>query len=412
MTTISFKFTFFPVGQGLFASGALRPRSRGQSAFRWVYDCGTSSNESLVVGAIEKFAPKANSPTALDLVMISHFDKDHISGVAELLARTRVRILLLPYVSLAERLLIAFADGVDTQDDRLGLYLDPVAYFRGIEGAQIDEIVFVPASGDGDPPAAEGGGEPPPEGRDPWSMAIDYADRLPDDQALELEKWTRDFGSVRFMRTDGRIRIANVWEFVPYNDCGLASLVTRGFVSQVERSRERLNGNDKQARIAELGKLRGIYDRTFGKSALKRNLISLFVYGAPVAGWNCAECGHFYWPGCCWWSRFDDCAASAILYSGDGYLDTPKRLNSLIKALGRERVERLHVLQVMHHGAKGNWHDGVAAALSPEISIFSSDPDHAGLGHPHAPVLRDFWTRMPIQVDRQRGFAVHGKLTR
>ena len=61
---------------------------------------------------------------------------------------------------------------------------------------------------------------------------------------------------------------------------------------------------------------------------------------------------------------------------------------------------------MMHHGAEPNWHKGVAAAFSPIFSVFCSDPMHRKLGHPHAPVLRDFWPYGPTQVDKVDGFTV------
>ena len=64
----------------------------------------------------------------------------------------------------------------------------------------------------------------------------------------------------------------------------------------------------------------------------------------------------------------------------------------------------------MHHGAEGNWHEGVAAALAPAASLFSSDPANKKLGHPHAPVLRDFWPYCPVQVDGTNTFRLHAIL--
>lgn len=56
----------------------------------------------------------------------------------------------------------------------------------------------------------------------------------------------------------------------------------------------------------------------------------------------------------------------------------------------------------MHHGAKGCWHIGVAAALKPSISVFSSDPYHKSYGHPHAEVVGIFLPFSPVQVDKER----------
>ena len=63
-------------------------------------------------------------------------------------------------------------------------------------------------------------------------------------------------------------------------------------------------------------------------------------------------------------------------------------------------MESVHVLQVMHHGSRSNWFPGIAAKISPQYSVFCSDPTHRGYKHPHAEVLRDFWGFGPVQVDK------------
>lgn len=64
----------------------------------------------------------------------------------------------------------------------------------------------------------------------------------------------------------------------------------------------------------------------------------------------------------------------------------------------------------MHHGAKPQWHAGIAAKLNPTASIFSSDPAHEVYKHPRPEVLRDFWPYHPIQVDNVTGFHLFGYL--
>ena len=70
---------------------------------------------------------------------------------------------------------------------------------------------------------------------------------------------------------------------------------------------------------------------------------------------------------------------------------------------------RCGVFQVMHHGAKGNWHRGVGKAVRPVFSVFSSDPGRK-LGHPHKPVALDFKPYGPTQVNQSGRFTVFGDL--
>jgi glyoxylase-like metal-dependent hydrolase (beta-lactamase superfamily II) len=83
---IDARYTFHPVGQGLFSSG--EARFGKTPPLRWVYDCGTGSSPWLLRGAIEALlaplAPAAADRRQLSLVALSHFDNDHISGLVEL----------------------------------------------------------------------------------------------------------------------------------------------------------------------------------------------------------------------------------------------------------------------------------------------------------------------------------------
>lgn len=406
----SFTYRFFPVGQGLFAYGRLGQCIGGNASFfRWVYDCGTVSSQNLIDQALDQI-DQSDAKLELALVAISHFDKDHVSGLTKLLTRFRIRRLLLPYMSLAKRLLLAFADGVDTQDDRFRLYLDPIRYFRGIDGAEIDEIILVPATGNAESPPLEGGGGRPPEDtEEPWPVDIDEERPPEGDQREEVEAWEGEGLKVRFLRPGGRINIAGIWEFVPYNDADLDLRVTVLFRKAVEQQRAKLLKwtNGDQVRHDALHELRVIYDQTFGASAYCRNLISLFLYAGPANETFAQFCEIRSFGSHSWYSHFVHERAS-ILYSGDGYLDTPKRLLKLKRFLGASRISRLSIFQVMHHGAEANWHSSVAKELNPDFSVFSSDPDHMKLRHPHAPVLRDFWTRRPMQVDRSSECAFCG----
>jgi beta-lactamase superfamily II metal-dependent hydrolase len=78
------------------------------------------------------------------------------------------------------------------------------------------------------------------------------------------------------------------------------------------------------------------------------------------------------------------------------------------KITGTRRIFWIGVFQVMHHGAEGNWHQGVAKSISPIFSVFSSDPERRRWKHPHASVLRDFWAYRAVQIDKVSGFSIDG----
>ncbi|WP_143106771.1 hypothetical protein [Neomoorella thermoacetica] len=101
---IDCEFQFHNVGQGLFYTGSI-------GDFRFIYDCGSLpmawahkavSNylDALTVDN-EKVKPVIN------LLVLSHLDLDHVSGIDNLLCNTEIKIALIPYTSPLERLLLA-----------------------------------------------------------------------------------------------------------------------------------------------------------------------------------------------------------------------------------------------------------------------------------------------------------------
>ncbi|MGG3889489.1 MBL fold metallo-hydrolase [Metabacillus fastidiosus] len=136
MTVIQGYFKFRNVGQGLFYTGMIRD-------FNFVYDCGvengTDKDSDLVISAAKKFRkevdnyrsihklPVSKNPV-LDLLVISHFDWDHISGLKELLTQFNVDTVIIPYVMPIKRLEVA-SRSFDKSGEHLIFLKDPVAYF-------------------------------------------------------------------------------------------------------------------------------------------------------------------------------------------------------------------------------------------------------------------------------------------
>ncbi|MBU2942930.1 MBL fold metallo-hydrolase [Shimia thalassica] len=422
MTEIRAVHKFFPVGQGLFSAGSIEfwpplPRRRRQiniegyerpspqPPFHWVYDCGSSTAKRLVANAIADLKGDCGS-SRIDLLTISHFHNDHISGVVELLDTIGAKTVMLPWAPLWHRLLIGFDQGLRADDAEMLFFVDPVQYLIQEAGDGFEQVLFVmPSDGDGPPFSTEPTFEPePPEDLDGADKVSGPGDTVPYGD-LDL---TYDHGDrrVRSLRSGQAIPVFGVWEFIPYNDPDTRPSDPTGFEAKVTPHREALlSGNDNE-RKAALKSLRSLYEGTFGKTAM--NDVSLTLYGGAIGTWR----GHRYCD-CRLHHLFDYCdcwqeheTKAAILLTGDGNLSSVAKWTALERYLDRRRAVRTSVFQVPHHGARANWHDGLAAVASPVMSVFSSDPNHS-YGHPHAEVLRDFWNHRPIQVDQHSGFVLH-----
>lgn len=423
---------FHSVGQGLFSSGMLvEPGVRHQPAYRWVYDCGTCSQKHHLNSAISSVEMQhgraVSGKPVLDLVVVSHFDHDHISGLVSLLSKFHVRDLLLPYLPLWQRLTIAASEAASTGSALTRFLINPAEFVARLPETRVERILF----------ATSGGQAAGPRDRGPDGPARQLPERVPDQPNDEISGWraeTRtteipDFGwdadeeacldlardvakrrdtSVEYLSPGAAIDVAGLWEFVPYNDAEFAPLATNSFRKTVSSLRDDLlQDKDTLARDNALNKIKATYDSTFKKTSERRNIISLFLYSGPtVRGSTCATL-HSTHTG--EWVRHT-CAASlpraltrdgfgAVLYTGDGFIDTTQRFDRLRSYLGPTRVDRVDVLQVMHHGSRNNWHEKLASKFDPMFSVFCSDPSHKKFGHPHQEVLRDFWTYSPLQVD-------------
>lgn len=426
---IGVEYYFHPVGQGLFSSGTLgnfrngdwMGREAEDVKFEWVYDCGTTSSDEFLDAAIQRFVSRRSGELRkLGLLALSHFDRDHISGVVRLLRETEVDVLLLPYVPLGNRLVLALAAGVDLQDPLMRFFINPVAYLREADIRGIDRIVFVQgnsSSGDEgrDVPVSDQPRQPE-QPEEEFRLEFDHQP-ISD---VEPELSVGGSSAVLLLRQGSALRISLLWEFLPHNDFGQSSVPAGTFVADVTSIAEMLRtATGDEEREAALNKLKARYDEQFGSGSKQRNIISLFLYAGPVhvSRWYEGRVNH--WGACreviefsCWTSvdmvrSSGKGAFCSILYTGDGYLNTKARMTALKRSLGARRFAKIAVCQVMHHGARGNWRPGVAAIIAPVFSVFSSDPSAKKPGHPHAEVLRDFWCYGPVQVSKDSSAQFH-----
>ncbi|MPR05338.1 hypothetical protein F0169_26650 [Pseudomonas sp. MAFF 212408] len=371
----------------------------------------------------------------LDLVVISHFDRDHISGIIRLLERFDVGDLLLPYVPLWKRLAIAFQLNERPRSSLTRFLLDPIEFISRLSGSSVKRILYTLSA---EPPldgaVSEARGPVSPDGArvtettrpsphdqteegEGTNLNIRIQKHVFSDSDITQEKLvdSEDLNrhsvsgiEVEYLAVGSALVVANRWEFVPYNDAKLASLATAAFRKEVERLRnDLLLTSERRVREQAFQDLKNYYDITLGRSNESRNVISLFMYAGPMSS-SLDRCrsrsyveisteGGRYLRNCL---GIED-RWGGVLYTGDGYIDNDRRLLSLQSYLTSNRFSRIYILQVMHHGAEDNWYKNLAKKIKPSFSVFSSDPGHGGYKHPHAAVLRDFWPYGPLQVNKQ-----------
>ena len=411
---LEMKHTFQPVGQGLFYNGVVTFPNR--RSYRWVYDCGTHSEKALVQREVARVVPEGR----LDLLILSHFDADHVNGVADLVTAVGANTLMLPYMPLWNRLLLAFDQGLDPTDPITIFYINPAAYLASLEGEAPQRVIFVPRS-DGGEPRPRGDDEPldAPVGEDS-ERATDEFETV---STREAQRMADDFNAMaeaaqgidlKMLRRGGSIKVRGLWEFVPYNDPKAAPSNKPAFEKAVSAKATDLlaaPGSDKAAKI--IHDLKVAYDRYIGQR--NRNRGSLFVYSGPIHDWPQRKFHAWRWAA----------SSEAVLYeifghlgkkcgimlTGDGTLENDNDFNHFTRWFQLGRMSRIAVLQVMHHGAENNTRPGRAVQIDPHIAVFSSDPSRKRPGHPHKKVVKDFSAYNPCLADQHAGVTVITRFT-
>lgn len=258
----------------------------------------------------------------------------------------------------------------------------------------------MPSDGEGPPPATE-----VPPSFEPLGPFGESLKDKEDCDKFELPRDTLARGrtiTVSGLAPGRSLAVYGVWEFVPYNDPTTAPAVPHQFLIEVEAARDQLLHGDEEEREQALHELKETYRRQFGRKS--QNDVSLMLFGAPVGHWS-YRAGWYGIPFRRWpphvWRGVDLCSAS-ILFTGDGNFSSPPAWLRIESYLGNPRLNDLGIFQVPHHGSRKNWHDGLANAVSARVNVICSHPT-GSYGHPHAEVLRDFWSFGVIQVDKLEG---------
>lgn len=409
---INSKVDFYPVGQGLFSYGEICLAQDENRVFSWVFDCGTSSSQSLVDSAISDIRRRKKSRLpSINLVCISHFDKDHVSGLVRLLESFHVEMLLLPLIPLWRR--VAILVSLSSKPSKLvqDFLMDPTAFVRARSPNGVGRIVYFQEG------AAAGGAEAERAGPAIDGIAV-LAVQAGGRESSVIQPLSSDTADVT-LAVGGAIQVESHWEFVPYSDPAPALNVDQDFITKVEgAAKELMLAKGLGERRDCLARVSHLYDLRFGaKNYLLRNLMSTFLYSGPLdpqapsylsstrfcGGTAALEGREFPVVQLLLLTPLQHGDGSAHLFTGDASLDTASRLSSLCAHFGANRVDGIRCLQVMHHGALPNWNQDVPAALGPVVSVFSSDPSRKGSRHPHPIVWRSFIRHGREQVDKEVG---------
>lgn len=382
---------FWNVGHGLFSSGKIK--STNGEEFVWVYDCGSKNKShlnSVVIPNMKKKYPKSE----IDLLAISHFHEDHISGINTLLGKgtgnkRSIKHILLPYYHPWERLIVAVLAGVDpiTYQNEYANYFSKLAQKLQESKTEIETLILATDHLDMD------------------MLENDFKDNFLEDEKLpfnhpfnNIVKWNEVYDKYPFY---GYI------EFQPYNPpLHLALNLPESAREDLHKLKPIIKSKlkDPDIEINQLFKeveefLLKLYKvNNIEKKKIDMNSISMFLYIGHHFAWksiNYINCELDY----------IEPDKNAILYCGDGSLKKCEYILDIIKKLGTRRWNNIYCLQVPHHGSKHNWRVGLAEYINPHISVFCADSDlNKVLGkckHPDYDVWNDFSRSKQFLVNKK-----------
>ena len=424
---LSYTLHFRPVGQGLFSHGSLHvpeDPSWPEQHFEWVYDCGAEKMGAHLQNQL--FAYDCCNPGDIDLLMLSHFDKDHILGIEKLLQKRNPKVIVVPYIALSQRL--ACISTLRASDAVFARFLmAPAQYLREIAGDDT-RLVFILPGGESPPEQSEGNSAGPNFTWPPRKYPLDEPDERTSDTIAHPEgdpDW-QQFGGI-LIDGGSPFVIRNLWEFCFYNRPRpemKAPLQARllPVLEEFENS-----GKQSADYVDLIQNLKEVFKgvRGPGNKPFDANEISLVVYSGPVAR-DDNRCFRRLVPSIFpvdvdprailfQWQRFpifpyiEERGRCSTLFTGDITLNN-KTMAGIQAHFGADRIGFSAYFQVPHHGSKGSFKMTKFLDFQPKYSIFSSARYRAGYDHPNAGVIARLDNYGPLFVNEFQGFVTGGHL--
>ena len=363
--------TIQPVGQGGFYTEIFEiPNQKGEISTRCVvYDCG-SATRSEPKKTIESALPD-DYDLDIDILFISHFDDDHVNGLAELTKKHRIKRIVIPQIQGYEWFYV-LEDSIKrgTYQPRGNLINSFLKSIRN-ETSQNDIPIIEIAPIDS---------EERPDRNNNETQSIN---ELIINQTLSsgsvLSPFEKELG----------------WIYIPVNTMDLNKInslkkeLTPIFgADQDPTIWDSMSGEQCAKVISEnRSTINDIYMRVFGSS----NASSMCLYSGLDSA-NHQSRSIIYkgcWQFCYWrdyWYRDDN--SEACLYTGDSNLKDSKLRNTLSCKL-HQYIRRIGLIQIPHHGSAHNSSNNAFYKLYKNAHplLFVSYGCYNRYGHPSTRLL-------------------------
>jgi hypothetical protein len=422
----------YGVGQGCFHGQEVRVGLKGQppkEILRFVYDCGSGSKEKALKWPVDQFT-NGDTDFPINALYLSHFEDDHVNGVALLARSAKIGRIYVPYLRtelaaqiIARACAAAVAAGSGSAAKAAVMAVaEIVAEVVGSGTLHGRPVIMV--SPDGDAPPDDGGDKPPFAPED--GVIVD----LPGRPEIKGETiMHRETGGISIGAGGGGGRpTTRVWELVTWCyacDPALTAEVIAHLTPLPGALAPFLDGLKKGSTAIERQKaLKWIKDNfkeiaksyraavnaynKLRKSAGKRpiaddhNVTSLCVYSGPTfkpdgdGVYSSNRMPWFGWAyGCC--VPGTPGGNASWLATGDALLEDPTVWSAFAGHFGSRRLSRCCTVLIPHHGSGkgGNFNEQLVDI--DRICVISAGASN-GYRHPGRPVISGIFGRQGYPV--------------
>ena len=391
-----------PVGQGGFHVGTLRDLGKDEATWRsslvndaitsadfmYVYDCGSIPITG-VTKEVRSIVAKRVS-RGLDMLFVSHFDRDHVCGIPYLLHEKKglqVDTIVIPYLDDIDRI-IAFGSSSATRAEPRAerfyndIVVDPIGVFEQFEPRQI-----IMVASDEEDEGGSGFFELP-------TITPPHSD--PDGQSWTIKDTTGSRGLPPVLRRtpEGAIVMRSIefevatgtesgWLLKPY--VKKASKLDRDtFCSAVEvllkwpRGSFREKVRNEKVRRLLVTKHLTILSRAYAWAFGDKNETSLSLYSGPA---NPEEAGAVVYR-----SKMFDSARIGWMGTGDACFKDPKMVRNFQKHFSGE-LEWVSTFMLPHHGSAHNF-DPTLHEVGADLWVAAAQPIHPNWNHPAPEIVK------------------------
>lgn len=387
MRTIQSHWTFHKAGQGCFYTGLIS--APNGKIFSFVFDCGSTKGAGILREEIENFKDNLRTlgKNEIDLLVLSHYDADHINQLPSLLKDFKCKLVVLPYLSNLQRLYVYSRQRLkDSTDhiDYLRFIRNPSLYLNQLN---IERIIFIDGNGE------SAGNNPisiprfpiePINGdfRDANFNSFESIINLPDHTNNKVKGERNNFSAkhlgakIELRQGNGTISVGSYWEFYFYE---------RDYLMNLDKYRDILNQtfglkiSDDGITDDELSflvkdrssrkKLKNIHEKFFGDT----NDTGLIVQHGPIGQRHVESYNKklLYSEEFCFTLLNGDCSLSKLEY--------PEYI--------KHTFPYIRFFQVPHHGSLFSWgstSERLGLGKSHMIVNYGSKNRY---GHPHPIVI-------------------------